>query len=97
LSDDYDGPALRRIAAGRVKQDVANMRRAVGVNENRVLTDISAFICVSPHGNLIRSTIRPDADESWRVLRESITEPDTLIDKGWTVRRMSCAVGEVVS
>jgi hypothetical protein len=59
--------------------------------------ETTAFICVSPRGNLIRSTIRRDPDEAWRELRASVSEPDTLIDKGWTVRRMTCVVGEVMT
>jgi hypothetical protein len=56
----------------------------------------TAYICVSPLGNPIPSTIRPSTDESWRVLRESVTEPDTLIDAGWTVCRVYCVVGEQI-
>jgi hypothetical protein len=56
-----------------------------------------AFICVSPRGNLIRDTIRSDSDEAWRVLRAAVTQPDMLIDAGWTVHRMSCVVGKPVS
>lgn len=60
------------------------------------MTQIVAYICVSPHGSLIRSTIRPDPDEAWRVLRASLTEPDTLIDKGWKVQRLACVPGAIV-
>lgn len=58
---------------------------------------VTAYICVSPGGNPVPETIRPSADESWRVLRASITEPDTLIDKGWEVHVVSCVVGGVVA
>lgn len=57
----------------------------------------NAYICVSPQGHAIPITIRRNADESWRVLRASITEPDTLIDKGWEVHVVSCVVGEVAT
>jgi hypothetical protein len=55
------------------------------------------FICVSPSGGPIPATIRSNADESWRVLRASVTEPDTLIDKGWTVHVVTIVVGEVAT
>jgi hypothetical protein len=55
---------------------------------------MNAYICVSPHDTPILSTIRASADEAWRVLRASITEPDTLIEKGWTVHLCEFVVGE---
>lgn len=55
----------------------------------------SAYICVSPHGSPIPSTIRHTADDSWRVLLASLTDPDILIENGWTVHRVSYWVEEV--
>lgn len=56
------------------------------------MTQIVAYICVSPRGAAIRSTIRHDRDASWLVLREAVSEPDTLIARGWTVERLSCVM-----
>jgi hypothetical protein len=56
---------------------------------------IHAYVCMTPHGGLIPSTIRRTEDESWKELRASVTEPDTLIDKGWTVQRLECVLVQV--
>lgn len=50
---------------------------------------IVAYIAVSPHGKLIPSTIRSTPDVAWQALRDSISEPDTLIDSGWHICRVA--------
>lgn len=55
------------------------------------MTQITAYICVSPRGLLIRQTIRCYPDESWQVLlASSVSEPNTLVARGWTVEKLSC-------
>jgi hypothetical protein len=60
------------------------------------MNNVVAYICVSPHGNLIQSTIRPTQDEAWQELRRSISEPDKLHDRGWHIRRVEVTVMERV-
>jgi hypothetical protein len=57
---------------------------------------MSAYIAVSPHGNLIHSTIRPTPDEAWQELRRSVTKPDELHDLGWHIRRVEVTLMERV-
>ncbi len=55
-----------------------------------------AYAAISPRGHVIRTTIRPDADEAWRAMRAAVTEPDALHDRGWGIARLACHyVGEV--
>lgn len=49
-----------------------------------------AYCCISPHGAVIRGTLSVTADDSWRKLRAAVSEPDTLIDKGWKVWMVEC-------
>lgn len=58
---------------------------------------LTAYICVSPRGSPIPTTIRNTMDESWNILRSSIMDPDTLIDKGWKLHRVSYVVEEEVT
>jgi hypothetical protein len=60
------------------------------------MSDAVAYIAVSPRGSLIRSTIRPTPDEAWRELRRSISEPDTLHERGWHIRRVTVTALERV-
>lgn len=47
-----------------------------------------AFVGVSPSGNPIMLSISPTPDGAWRILRESISDPYTLHDKGWRVGKV---------
>lgn len=58
---------------------------------------MDAYMAVSPQGSPIPSTIRQTADEAWQVLRASITEPDSLIEKGWHVHRVVVILSERVT
>lgn len=58
---------------------------------------MNAYVAVSPKGAAIPSTIRPTADDAWAALRASITDPDTLIEKGWHVHRVVGIIAERVT
>lgn len=58
--------------------------------------EATAYAAVSPRGNVIMKTIAPTADEAWRSLRRQISEPDTLIDRGWRVGRLLCRLEGLV-
>ena len=55
-----------------------------------------AYVAVSPRGAPIISTIRQTADESWRQLRASLSDPDSLHDAGWHIRIVEVIVGDRV-
>lgn len=55
---------------------------------------LRAYIACTPNGTGIAATIRPTADEAWRELRASLSEPDTLIDRGWHICRCLVILAE---
>jgi hypothetical protein len=61
-----------------------------------MIRPVHAYIAMTPHGMAIPSTIRPTADEAWQELRRSVSEPDSLHDKGWHIRRVVVTVGDIV-
>ena len=58
---------------------------------------LTLYGAATPSGTVIGSTVRQTPDEAWRVLRQSVTEPDTLIDRGWHVRRVTVTVRERIA
>jgi hypothetical protein len=54
----------------------------------------SLYGAATPSGKVIGSTVRQTPDDAWRALRQSVTEPDALIDRGWHVRRCTVIVRE---
>ena len=56
---------------------------------------LTAYCAISPRGQPISATIANDADVAWRIMRGAVSEPDTLIDKGWKVARLRCTVESV--
>jgi hypothetical protein len=57
--------------------------------------EVIAYCAVSPSGWPIATTIASSADVAWRNMRASVTEPDTLTDKGWKVATLRCVVEQV--
>lgn len=55
------------------------------------------YAAISPHGRVIRQTVSHDPDAAWRSIRASVTDPDSLHDKGWRIARLSCHLEAEVS
>lgn len=55
---------------------------------------LPGYVACAPNGTACPSTLRSTPDDAWRALRASITEPDTLIDKGWHICRCLVMLAE---
>jgi hypothetical protein len=62
-----------------------------------VRSETEAYAAISPRGgHVIMATIAPTADAAWARLRKSVSEPDTLYDRGWRTGRLRCQLVEVM-